>query len=241
MHQLKKQISSLADVLKSSINLLVVDDYPSMRSAIVELFSSPLFNICTASSAEEARICIAQKKIWHSWVLDISLEEKYSGINLLAEYPQYPFAVILSGLRSMRVASRAMELGAFKVYDKDPQLLPVLHSDVCKLAALSFILNGAGTKYLPLFSLLSQGTIDSADTWASNACITVRQLERICSIHSHLTPRFIIPLYYTLNLLLQIDKSHEISDVTIISDDKLSGYKNYIDFVFRNITTIIAS
>ena len=137
MQQVNKQLSRLADLLESRINLLVVDDYPVMRNAIVDLFSSPLFNISTASSAEEARETIARKKEWHSWVLDISLEEQYSGIELLAEYPNYPFTVVLSGLRSMSVASRAMELGAYKVYDKDPKRLPELHGDLCKLAAIS--------------------------------------------------------------------------------------------------------
>ena len=237
MQQVIKQFSRLADVLKSSINLLIVDDYPEMRKAIVELFPSPLFTIHTASTAEEARDVIARTSIWHSWVLDISLEEKFSGIDLLAEYPHYPFAVVLSGLRSMSVASRAKELGAYKVYDKEPSLLPELHDDLCKLAALSFILNGSGTKYLSLFSLLGQNTIESPDAWASSACMTIRQLERICSIHSHLTPRFILPLYYTLELLLQEEHPHSPSEHL---RNKIAGCENHIDFVSRHIDSIIA-
>lgn len=237
MQQVIKRFARLADVLKNNINILIVDDYPEMRTAIVELFPSPLFTIHTASSAEEARDVIARTPIWHSWVLDISLEEKFSGIDLLAEYPHYPFAVVLSGLRSMSVASRAKELGAYKVYDKEPSLLPELHGDLCKLAALSFILKGSGTKYLSLFSLLGQNTIDSADAWASSACITIRQLERICSIHSHLTPRFILPLYYTLELLLQEEQPYAPTERF---RNKIAARKHHIDFISRHIDSIIA-
>ena len=240
MQRLSEQLATLSGHLKSSINLLIVDDFPVMQKSIVELFSSPLFNISTAASACEARTSINSNKLWHCWVLDISMEEKYSGINLLSEYQHYPFAVILSGLRSMSVASRAMELGAYKVFDKDPQLLPVLHKEVCKLSAISFILNGAGTKYLSLFSLLSQMRLDSAEAWASNAFMTVRQLERICSMHSHLTPRFLIPLYYTLELLLQIECPENIPENDPLLKKNVEACGHHVDFVFRHINTIIA-
>ncbi len=239
MQQLSEQLGTLSDYLEGSINLLIVDDFPIMQKSIVDLFSSPLFNINTAASACEARTSINSKKLWHCWILDISMEEKYSGINLLSEYPHYPFAIILSGLRSMSVASRAMELGAYKVFDKDPQLLPVLHQEVCKLSAISYILNGAGTKYLSLFSLLSQMRIDSAEAWASNAYMTVRQLERICSMHSHLTPRFLIPLYYTLEQLLQIDCPENIPENEPPVTKNFNACEQHIDFVCRHIDTIL--
>lgn len=239
MQQPKSQVDCLADVLKQSINLLVVDDYPVICNAIVDLFSSPLFNTSTAASAREARALIAQKKTWHCWVLDISLEEEYSGINLLADYPQYPFVIMLSGMRSMSIASRAMQLGAYKVFDKDPQFLPVLHADVCRLAALSYVLRGSGTKYLSLFSLLAQMNIDSAETWAKRACMTVRQLERICSLHSHLTPRFIIPFYYTLQHLLQIEQPQGSGEYSPPEENGIP-YRQHIEFVTRHLDTIIA-
>ena len=239
MESLFEQLGALADYLTGSINLLIVDDFPVMQKSIVDLFASPLFNITTAASACEARTSINGKKVWHCWVLDISMEEKYSGIDLLAEYRQYPFAVILSGLRSMSAASRAMELGAYKVFDKDPQLLPVLHKEVCKLSAISYILNGAGTKYLSLFSLLSQMKIDTAEVWASNGYMTVRQLERICSMHSHLTPRFIIPLYYTLQLLLQIDVPRDLNENDPVIARHGDACRQHVEFVSRHIDTIL--
>jgi CheY-like chemotaxis protein len=240
MQRLSEQLATLSGYLKGSINLLIVDDFPVMQKSIVDLFSSPLFKISTAASACEARTSINSNKLWHCWVLDISMEEKYSGINLLSEYQQYPFAVILSGLRSMSVASRAMELGAYKVFDKDPQLLPVLHKEVCKLSAISYILNGAGTKYLSLFSLLAQIKIDSTETWASNAFMTVRQLERICSMHSHLTPRFLIPLYYTLELLLQIERPENIPENDPLVTKNFDSCGQHVDFVCRHIDTILS-
>ena len=239
MEQLKEQVGHLSEVFQKSVNLLIVDDYPIMCNAIVDLFSSPLFNIDTAASAREARTVIARKKTWHCWILDISLEEEHSGIDLLSENPQYPFAIMLSGMRSMSIASKAMQVGAYKVFDKDPQLLPVLHSDVCNLAAMSYVLNGTGTKYFSLFFLLAQMNIDSAETWANNACMTVRQLERICSLHSHLTPRFIIPFFYTLKLLLQLEIKSSI-DEFLQEEEKTAPYRQHIDFVNRHLDTIIA-
>jgi CheY-like chemotaxis protein len=235
VQQIRDHVRILTDIFARSINLLVVEDYAEMGNLIVELFSSPLFNFTLASSAGEARLVIPKTDTWHCWVLDIALEEEESGLQLLAEHPQFPFVVMLSGIRSMNIASRAMQLGAFKVFDKDPQLFPALHEDVCSLAALSYILKGTGTKYLSLFHHLAQSNIESTETWANKACLTVRQLERICSLHSHLTPRFIPSLFYTLRALLHLDRAKAIPP-SLQNDPSL---RQHMDFVVKHIETIV--
>ncbi|MBN1576035.1 MAG: response regulator [Chitinispirillaceae bacterium] len=235
MTKIREQAHFLTDIFKKSINLLVVEDYAVMGNVIVELFSSPLFKSTLASSAEQAREIIAKTTRWHCWVLDIAMEEEESGLKLLSEHPQFPFVVMLSGIRSMNIASRAMQLGAFKVFDKDPHLLPALRKEVCTLAALAYILQGAGTKYFSLFYHLAQSAIDSTETWANKACLTVRQLERICSLHSHLTPRFIPSLFYTLELLLQCDADAAIP-ASLKNDLPL---RQHVEFVVKHIETIV--
>jgi CheY-like chemotaxis protein len=230
-----EHIGPLFDQFKGCINLLVVDDYPDMGTILTDLFSSPLFKPTLATSAARAREIISKTDPWHCWILDIALEEEDSGLQILSENPHFPFVVMLSGIKSMNVASHAMQLGAFKVYDKEPDLLPRLHQDVCSLAAISYILRGAGTKYLSLFMHLVQSEIDSTETWANKACLTVRQLERICSMHSHLTPRFIPSLFYTLRLLLLAER-----DMTLPSATRTNRQvQQHVDFVLKHLDTII--
>lgn len=200
-----EQLSVFTEKLCKKINILIVDDYPLIRNALTEMFSSSLFNVFIASSAKEARTIIPTLPVWHGWILDIAMEEEESGLSLLADHPHFPFAIMLSGIRSMHTASRAMELGAYKVYDKDPSILPQMHKDACTMAALAYILKGRTTKYFSLFGILSRDTVTSAEEWAQKACLTTRQLERISSTHFAMTPRFILPFFYAVRYLLLHD------------------------------------
>ncbi len=238
MQLIQEHLKLLTEVFSKKINFLVVEDNTIMGNSIIELFSSPLFNSCLAASASKARDIIAKNGKWHCWILDIKLEEEQGGLRLLAEHPMFPFVVMLSGMRSMNIASRAMQLGAYKVFDKDPNLLPTLHSDVCTLAALAYILNSTGTKYFSLFLLLAQMEIATTEIWAKQSCLTVRQLERICSLHTHLTPRFIPSLFYTLKFLLQFDPSLPVQS-THPSFDNDVALQQHIEFIVKHIDTII--
>lgn len=208
------------------------------------LLASPLFNKRPATSAAQARDLITSTEQWHCWIFDIAMEEEQSGLHLLEEHSHFPFTIMLSGIRSMSIASRAMQIGAYRVFDKNPDLLPALHAEVCTLAALGYILGGVGTKYFSFFSQLSQSVITTPEEWASQCCVTVRQLERICTIHSHLTPRFVVALYYTLQYILHLDdiKQYPTADTigspTFAIDAAIAGH---IDFVHRHLDKIIAS
>lgn len=237
--QLKEIITVLLDSFKEKFNLLIVDDYPVMGNTVFDLFGSPLYSKTLASSAAEARQRITQNNLWHAWVLDIAMEEEDSGLRLLSDYSNFPYIIMLSGMRSMHMASRAMQLGAHKVYDKNPQHLASLHKDVNTLAALSWILQGVGTKYLSQFLLLSEFDINTTDTWATRACITVRQLERICTLHSHLTPRFIPSLFYTLQFLLGLEDTITDAYLTSVAEQVPESLEQHLHFVHKNLDTIL--
>ena len=235
------RIPQLLDAFKSKFNLLIVDDYPIMVNILTDLFSSPLYVTSNATSAETARDLIVSKGTWHSWILDISMEEDESGLSLIRENPNFPFIIMLSGMRSMNIASRAMRLGAYKVFDKEPSFLSALHLDICALSALAWILGGKGTKYFHLYLLLAQMDIVNTEEWANRACLTTRQLERICSMHSHLTPRYVLPLFTTLKLLLQTNETGDITPAVLNTFKPEMPVEQHVEFVSRNIDKIISS
>lgn len=237
--QIKEIIKVLVDCFQKKFNLLIADDYPVMGNAIVDLFSSPLYSKTLASSAAEARHKMSQVNRWHSWILDIAMEEEESGLKLLSEYNNFPYIIMLSGMRSMHTASRAMQLGAYKVYDKNPEHLSKLHKDVNALSALSWILQGVGTKYFSQFLLLSEYDITTTENWAMQACMTVRQLERICTLHTNLTPRFVPSLFYTLQFLLGLEDSINDTYFTSVTETLSQSLEQHINFVHKHLDTIL--
>jgi len=200
-----KDHKSLAAQFEKKINLLVVDDDPYLLSSLVDLFSSPAFNVVSAATLDHARA--VQSKVkggWHCWVLDIDLGMGGSGLGLIKENPGYPFALVLSGLRSMSVASEALALGALKAFDKDPRSLDALFAEVCEVAAMGFVLRGKQTKNLPVFMLLRDPSVRTVNDWAEKAHITMRQLARICEAHQSIHAREYIALYNTCLHFLSI-------------------------------------
>lgn len=243
MHLHPDYISAIVNKLDKKINLLIVDDYPIIRNALQELFSSPIFHTFFASSEKEARKIIPTVPEWHAWLLDISMENDESGLLLLADNQHFPYTIMLSGIRSMNISSKAMQLGAHRVFDKEPDLLPVMHRELCSLAALAYILKGTTTKYFPLFKLLLTTTFSTADDWAQAACLTKRQLERICTIHPGKSPRNIVPMFYAVQHLLQNDgEPAVVPDENDNIDTRDSGssdtIKRHIAFVYKNLDTI---
>lgn len=185
--------------LTGKINLLIIDDDKFIIDSMSELFSSELFNITCCSNFSHANELMSNKKrCWHTWLVDLAIEHEGDGIELLSKWNYFPYSIVLSGLGSMGMAVKAMQAGALGVFDKNPATLEQLHRTVCATASLGFLLQGKQTQYMPVFSLLINQNIDSTETWANSACITNRQLERICKLHTQLTPRFFRPVYYAL-------------------------------------------
>ncbi|MCX7725700.1 MAG: hypothetical protein N2053_02495 [Chitinispirillaceae bacterium] len=236
MKEFIQNISYLQELLREKINLLIVEDNEMMGKSLLNLFSSPLFKPVIATSICEAKGLLPQKN-WHSWILDVALEEKESGLKLISENPNYPYIVVLSGIKSMSIASKAMRLGAFKVYDKKPSMLKDLYEDVCTLSTLAFLLKCKGTKYFSLFLVLSQMIIETAEKWAHQAFLTVRQLERICTSNSNLKPKDVLPLFYTFRFLLMSDSTSSVKQLLPTKESR-EFIAHCVDFVAKNIDTV---
>ncbi len=230
----------ILSLFPEKVNLLIVDDDPVVLDAVTALFSSPLFNITTASTLKDAfSIINSSQKPWHCWILDIALEEETDGFKILEKYQDFPFTVMLSGLRSMTTASLALQHGAMKVFDKNPASLDLLFDEVCRAAALGFLLKGKDTQYLSTYLLLKENNFATSDEWANCACITVRQLERICAMHSPLTPRYVISLFYSLYFSLSAEieensSTDEESEDSLIADGS-DFYLSHVDFFEKHI------
>jgi DNA-binding NarL/FixJ family response regulator len=192
------------EYLAGRVHLLIIDDDSQVRDMLTGMFSSSsLVSITSGASCRQAFELITNAQHpWHCWILDIALDEEKDGLTILKRYPRFPFTIMLSGLRSMTTATEALKLGAMKVYDKDPSSLDELYESVCKIAAMGFVLNGKNTQYLSQFSFLLEKPLKTAEQWAETACISPRQFDRICTSHTSLTARLLLPFYYTLYVLL---------------------------------------
>lgn len=231
--------SNLYSLFKERIHLLIIDDDPVVIDILTSLFSSSLFNISSGSSVEEAfRIIDTANHPWHCWILDIAMTEARDGLKILKKYRTFPFTIMLSGLGSMNAASEAIENGAMKVFDKDPDSLGILYDTVCRIASLGFILNGKGGQYLSFFVSLMNNCIENLNDWAASTFKTARHIDRICEKHTNITPRYIISLYYTLYYILLNDASFfsesQNSHDSISTPNKKSFLPSHVKFFERN-------
>ncbi len=196
--------SELTQALAKKVNLFILDDDRAVLAAVSGMFESPLISLVTASTMADAYSCIQKVPTagWHVWILDIAVDEEYSGLELLKKFTHFPYIIMLSGLSSMTIASQALKLGAMAVFDKDPKSLDQLFEEVCKMAALGYLLRGKPTQYISMFQQLSTKPISTAKQWAEEACLSVRQVERICSLHQLPAPKYVIPAFYSLFFML---------------------------------------
>ena len=220
--------------LHNAVRLCIVDDDRYILDSLADLFFSPLFSVHTADSTPSAL-----KKLtygtWHCCLLDIAMEHEESGLDVLRACKQFPFVIMLSGLRSMQIAGAAMEQGAMKVFDKEPDNFDTLHSEVCRTAALGFILGGKQSQYLQHFMILKESIVYTPEQWADTACMTVRQLERICKTNTNLSPRFVLPFYYALSILLETgDTPSDIHSRLSSGKGGNAFFRESLDFCLRN-------
>jgi hypothetical protein len=210
---MKELILKAQEHFRNKVNLLLVDDDRHILSSLERNFTSPAFKVAAIDTYNDAQQAVGRKNRdpWHCWVLDVDLGEGKTGIDVMKADSRFPFVLILSGLQSMRVASEAVKQGALAVFDKDPDSLERLYNETCKIAALGYLLGGTHTQYLSTYRLLCDAVLTTPEQWAEKACVSLRQLHRICDIHPVTTPRSTLALYYALYLLLWKGKEH-ISD-----------------------------
>jgi hypothetical protein len=200
---MRNEYENIVKAFEGQINLLLVDGDKKYLDFLESIFTSPLFNIKKVTSLKPALSTIQKSNsFWHCWVVDVALGEDNEGLMLLREYREFPFTIVWSGLGSMTVASEAIHLGAMNVFDKKLKYIDLFFREVCKVAALGYILRGKNSQYLPYFLHLKETRFHNRELWAEQACVSIRQLERICSSHSSFTTRYLLSLYYSLCYLL---------------------------------------
>jgi hypothetical protein len=190
--------------LKGRINLLIVEDEPTLLSMLRETFSLPYIKIVRASSMNGAKKAIRKHgAVWHCWIVDMCLgDRENAGTSLIEEHDGFPFAIIYSGLGSMEGAAAAVQKGAAAVIDKGADTLNRLVWEACGLMPLGVLCKGTVRKRKePLFLFREQVIRDPAE-WADRAGITLRQMENISLSATGIPPSCAIPFYYGLRYLL---------------------------------------
>jgi hypothetical protein len=200
---MKDLLTKSIERFRGTVNLLVVDDDLHILSALETIFMSPVFTKTMIKSYDDAVMAMRpENKAWHCWVLDIDLGENRSGIDLMKAGHWFPFVIIMSGLQSMCVAAEAVNEGAMAVFDKSPDFFQPLFDETCRTAVLGYLLGGKHSQYLATYRLLGASFIKTPEEWAEKACVTLRQLHRICELHPCGTPKTTMSLFYTLYMLL---------------------------------------
>jgi CheY-like chemotaxis protein len=235
-----ESLKALQSTLAKKINILVVDDEQSITESLKELLNAPLINVVTANSFVHAADAIRSLQAnWHTWILDIDLGSGKSGLDIIKAHEFFPFIVVLSGLGSMNMATEALRLGARRAFDKNPDSLSMIYEEVSRWTTLGFILRGRATKYLKVFSLLSDPQIRSAQDWADQACITVRQLSRICELHGSITARHYIAFYNAVYALLLVSGEEQSNNATGSAEQSYKAFRcECMDFSARYIDEI---
>jgi ActR/RegA family two-component response regulator len=220
-------IQTALKLFDKKINLLIVDDDDVLLDSLTTTFVSPLFNISTASTLAQAGDLIdSNPDSWHCWILDIDLGHGQCGLDLLSRYSGYQFAIVLSGLHRMALAAESIRLGARMAFDKDPSSIEQLHNEVCKTAALGFLLNGK-CDHFDIFQLLLDDTVTTIEEWAFRGCIELRKLHRICDLYPPITPNFGLALYRAIYYLLRNPTDSATASFTAESRAKYVSWINY--------------
>lgn len=218
-------------LFEKRIGLLIVDDHEILRVSLADIFSSPLFDVTTAATVNQACDVIDQRPVpWHCWVVDIDLGRGQSGLDLLTRYPNFQFAIVLSGLQRMSLAAEAIRLGARMAIDKDPSSVDRLHDAVCKTAALGFLFNGKKCDHIDLFQLLQDDEITTIEEWARCGCIELRKLHRICDCYPPITPKLGLALYRAVYYLLRNPVGAMNERFSI---ESRANYEAWIDYTVR--------
>ena len=201
-----KNIDLISARLRGAIKVLIVDDFDLLLTAVAGLFNSPFFEVTAVDSFEGAKRVIEQKgsQYWNAAILDMDLGEGPSGLDLMPLLKNVPVCV-LSGLQSMSVAAEAMKRGAVAVFDKSPTAFLPLYEETCCAASLADVMGTQQTQYKHIFHLITQTTTKSIDDWASAACLSTRQLHRVCDLHPWQDPKLTLALFYTISVCLWKD------------------------------------
>jgi ActR/RegA family two-component response regulator len=236
----KEKLEQFVTMFSRQVNVLVIDDDAQIGLMLQkDVFCSSLFNLKHVKSIREAVRELSDAKIkWHCWIVDINLKEKDDGSTLLDLYPQFDYAIVFSGVSTLETATRVLQKGAIAAFSKDPAFLynsDAFYNEVCKVSALSFILNGAPNKHLSVFRPLLSNVLTTVDDWALAANISQRQLQRVCELYVPFAPRMLLPFYHTLYFLLRESVFTENFDSPTTEDTRISNANDYYITCFNSV------
>jgi CheY-like chemotaxis protein len=196
------EYEELLKLFSNRLNVLCLDDMREHLQLGKSMFDAAPYSVTAVTGIDDA-LRLSRDQRWHCWILDYDVSMGRTGIELLERTPDFPFTIILSGIGQMECASRAMHLGARAVFDKSPDSMERMYGTVCQTAVLGYLLKGSRNDYLHVFDLLCRHSFYEPQEWASLACVSVRQLERLCMSYTSLTPNRAILLYRALVAALQ--------------------------------------
>lgn len=190
--------------IKDKLNLLVLDDNIATVRLITAVLESPFINIVPAYTLHEARQKIRESKVpWHTWIIDMDLGNKSSGLSIIEEFQYFQFIIVLSGVKNMKLAFEVTKKGAIQVFDKTSEIITTdLRDGIYRIAGLGYLLGGLRTDYLNIFLPLLDKIITSPRQWTEYAFIGLRHLENLSMLHTGLTPRNALLFYYYICCLL---------------------------------------
>jgi hypothetical protein len=239
-------LAKVRQMFSRRINVLCIED----REDICELFRENIFpssvlNVKPVHTPEMAKAALSGNLIYHSWILDLTLQKHNDGIELLKIKPNFPFCVVVSGAQSMDDATAAIKAGVYSAHDKKNIFTTNPHpfiAEVCALSTVSFLLKGKRPARLDMYHLLLRGFVQTPEEWSAQYCLNERTLRNICEGDSTLSPKQFLSLYHTLNSILVSDclvrsmDGHEKTRETLIN--RFDFYDQCADYVVRNSGTI---
>ena len=155
------------------------------------------------------------------------------GLDFIERYKTFPFTIIFSGMGSMEMAAKAMELGVAEVVDKTVDATNKLILKTCKLMPLSLLCKGRLQKNRSVFFLLKENIFKDHNEWAYAANLSLRQLQNICRLYTGMSPSFVLPFYYGIQFLLL--SSFEAFKLPAEFSLNQSFFRQCADFVDQNI------
>lgn len=235
------------NAFNNKINLLIIEDEKQIGEILCnELFISPLFNIKHVLNLNGAQNLISHSNYqWHSWIVDIDLNSSSDGSSLLDVYPRFSYAIVFSGSSTLEKTTQVLKKGAFSAFSKDPAILfatDAFFNEVCKVNALSFVLKAKYIAHRDIFQLLLDKFVTSVEEWAELANVSMRHLQRICSLYIPIAPRYVLQLFHALYFCLREPSFTEQFDKSTAEDMHLSNnaeyYKNCIDTVAAKLDAV---
>lgn len=185
---------------KNIINILIIDNDTTTITTILDALCSPLVRVEVAYTLSDAYNKIKHSPIqWHCWIFDLDQDYNNDGFQLMRDFRHYPYLIVLSGKKDMRLAFKAAQLGVLDIFNKSHCFsLPDFIDSVFRIAIVGYLLHGKRSDYLQVFLSLKDNIFTSAPQWADHSCFSLRYLERLCNMYIGLSPRYVLPLYYYL-------------------------------------------